>query len=108
MNQNTPTAINQSGNWNAIDNPEAFPRPASIGNNYVTGEEGVVVDPQKGMSLRDYFAAKAMQSMCAGPGARMVADRDERYDETNWASIVAENAYEIADAMLAKRKAGRQ
>jgi hypothetical protein len=57
----------------------------------------------EGMRLRDYFAAKAMQAMCAGDGARQVADRDERYDETNWSFIVATNAYEMADAMLLAR-----
>lgn len=58
------------------------------------------------ISLRDYFAAMAMQQMCAGPGARMLADRDMRYDATlgNWAEIVASNAYDFADAMLKARK----
>lgn len=44
--------------------------------------------------------------MCAGAGARMVADRDKRYDEQagNWAEIVAANAYEFADAMLETRE----
>lgn len=59
---------------------------------------------QEGMSLRDYFAAKAMQAAFSGAGARMVADRDSRYDETNWAQVVALNAYEMADAMLAQRQ----
>lgn len=56
-----------------------------------------------GMLLRDYFAGLAMQSMFAGPGAQVVADRDERYDESNWAEVVALNAYEMADAMLKVR-----
>jgi len=39
-----------------------------------------------GMSMRDYFAAKAMQGMCA---------------RVNWdAKATAETAYAIADAML--------
>lgn len=54
----------------------------------------------QGLSLRDYFAAKAMQAMVAGDGAAMVAIRDGRYDETNWKQIVSLNAYEFADAML--------
>lgn len=56
-----------------------------------------------GMSLRDHFAALAMQAMCAGEGARTVAARDGRFDETNWDKVVAMNAYEFADAMLAER-----
>lgn len=77
----------------------AFPRPATHGKTH----EDYSPD-QDGMDLRDYFAAKAMQSMTAGPGARMVAERDERYDETNWAEIVASNAYMMADAMLKARR----
>jgi hypothetical protein len=80
---------------NTDDGGPAFPLDI---NDDVSGRVNV------GMSLRDYFAAKAMQSMTAGPGARMVADRDGRYDETNWAEVVAMNAYEIADAMLAHRQ----
>jgi len=39
-----------------------------------------------GMTMRDYFAAKAMQGMCA---------------RVNWdAKATAETAYAIADAML--------
>lgn len=57
-----------------------------------------------GMTLRDYFAAKAMTAMVAGEGARMIADRDKRYDETNWKEVVASNAYDFADAMMEERK----
>jgi hypothetical protein len=56
-----------------------------------------------GMSLRDYFASKAMQAIFGGVGAQQVANRDLRYDETNWAEVVALNAYEMADAMLKVR-----
>jgi hypothetical protein len=53
--------------------------------------------------LRDLFAAHAMRAIFAGPGARNIADRDGRYDEANWAQVVAMNAYEMADAMLVER-----
>lgn len=56
-----------------------------------------------GMSLRDYFAGQAMQAIFGGLGAQQVADRDKRYDETNWQHVVASNAYEMADAMLKAR-----
>ena len=45
----------------------------------------------EGMTLRDYFAAKAMQ-----------ASRSRRSDYKTWADLAAD-AYEIADAMLAAR-----
>lgn len=54
--------------------------------------------------LRDWFAGLAMQAAFAGAGARDLANRDARYDETNWSYVVAANAYEMADAMLAARK----
>lgn len=57
----------------------------------------------QGMTLRDYFACAAMQASFAGEGARQLADRDGRYNETNWAQVVADNAYRMADAMLARR-----
>jgi hypothetical protein len=46
----------------------------------------------QGMTLRDYFAAKAMQGMlsASNPILTKIAD-------------IAEGAYEIADAMLAER-----
>lgn len=47
---------------------------------------------QPGMHLRDYFAAKAMQSMCAEVA---------RYDDF---VHVAKAAYKMADAMLEARK----
>lgn len=55
-------------------------------------------------SLRDLYAGMAMQQMCAGEGAMMVAARDERYNESNWKEIVASCAYDFADAMMAERK----
>lgn len=46
-----------------------------------------------GMTLRDYFAAKAMQSCLSGK------DRDE-FTANEWATF----AYDMADAMLEARK----
>lgn len=47
-----------------------------------------------GMSLRDYFAAKAMQGMCAAP-----------YHPASDENMLARDAYTVADAMLAARSA---
>lgn len=71
----------------------AFPRPASRGNNYATGEEDVVVDPQRGMSMRDYFAAAALQGILAG-------------SEPLKPAYAAQCAFEVADAMIARRRGG--
>lgn len=64
---------------------QAFPRAAAQLN------VGYVAE-QKGMTLRDYFAAKAMQSMSAEVA---------RYDDF---VHVAKAAYKMADAMLEARK----
>ena len=56
---------------------------------------GIIIDPQfnDGMALRDYFAAKALQGICAsGPGPQITDD------------IIAREAYNLADAMLKARK----
>lgn len=53
-----------------------------------------------GMSLRDYFAAKAMQGMCAN------GDWVERMSarmSTSATHAVSFAAYEVADAMLTAR-----
>ena len=47
---------------------------------------------QGGMTLRDYFAAKAMQAYLSGP------DRDD-FSICSWAKV----SYNIADAMLEAR-----
>lgn len=56
-----------------------------------------------GMTLRDYFAAKAMASILANPDLMSISDdvvwaTTKRRDE--W---VSEQAYAFADAMLAER-----
>lgn len=56
----------------------------------------------EGITRRDWLAGLAMQAIFGGVGAQQVADRDERYDETNWAEVVAKNSYEMADAMIAE------
>lgn len=48
--------------------------------------------PSCGMTLRDYFAARAMQSMCA---------EVSRYDQFD---SCAKDAYKMADAMMGARK----
>lgn len=49
---------------------------------------------QTGMTLRDYFAAKAMQGMCAN------GDADNYEDFEDMAGV----AYQMADAMLTERQ----
>lgn len=73
----------------------AFPVPLTQGE----GWHGMA--PCDGMTLRDYFAAKAMQAHIAASVhalANMYKDEPDRVNE-----IIAMAAYETADAMLAAR-----
>jgi hypothetical protein len=73
-----------------MSNPQAFPM------TWVKQEApnlNVILE-QRGMSLRDYFAAKAMQGFCSDPDWR----QDMMPDET------ARAAYQQADEMLKARE----
>lgn len=64
----------------------------------------------EGMTLRDYFAAKAMQGMLAVPDDQRYGDRaDKALSVEEWqqwcVTGVVEHAYRVADAMLAARSA---
>jgi len=50
-----------------------------------------------GMTLRDYFAAKAMQSIALLPNAYS-------FDTVQGVEAISANAYDIADAMLKARE----
>jgi hypothetical protein len=60
-----------------------------------------VILEQRGMTLRDYFAAKALPAIYKD--ATETARNDGWPDE--WRMDVAEEAYEMADAMLKARDA---
>ena len=63
---------------------------------YFTEEKKIVVDPQKGITLRDYFAAKAMVAFI---------NKDEWQSTVGEISVnVAFNAYSLADAMIKRGK----
>ena len=76
-----------------MNNETAFPAQAFGGLGYTTG-----------MTLRDYFAAKAMQGLMSG---RWKSDMHGvpydayRADANEW----AKSAYHFADAMLKAREA---
>lgn len=71
---------------NENDGGQAFPRAGS-GNNYS--------GPSDGMTLRDYFAAKALQMIVLND----VSNRPENFREH-----YSKGAYEWADAMLKARE----
>ena len=71
----------------------AFPLPLGTGNMSEPSESG-------GMTLRDYFAAKAMQGY--------LASFDPHGEPVEFATKIAEDAYTLADAMLKAREAAPQ
>jgi len=77
-----------------MNNPSAFP----VQSVYIEDQE----TNSRGMTLRDYFAAKAMQGLMAG---RWKSDMHGipydayRADADEW----AKSAYHFADAMLKAR-----
>jgi hypothetical protein len=62
-------------------------------NNIRAFPTGTNVTSSLGMTLRDYFAAKAMQAMLSSPNCPMELSEDS----------LAEEAYMTADAMLNAR-----
>lgn len=82
---------------NKPDNPPAFARPAST----VQLTEGVArILPQAGMTLRDFFAAAALQGLLANPTI-YPKDHDKPV------SAPVEIAFAYADRMLKEREIER-
>jgi hypothetical protein len=73
-----------------MKNTPAFPRTAFNANGAVTTSDSEF----HGMSLRDYFAAKAMQGMLS----ILIAN-----DSAPYFDVIAHDAYKQADAMLKVR-----
>jgi hypothetical protein len=80
-----------------MNNPPAFPgkqKALLIKSEHSDIAKEYEID-QNGMTLRDYFAAKAMQGLLSDPDWR----QDMDFEET------AHAAYKQADAMLKAREA---
>lgn len=68
-----------------------------MGKDKLAFPSGAAYPYEHGMTLRDYFAAKAMQAMIASE----YAGSSPKTSAPRW----AENSYAMADAMLAAREA---
>lgn len=68
----------------------AFPVAEYVQHN------GLTIGQQEGMTLRDYFAAKAMQALISANGPMPTG---------SWPTHAERTAYWIADAMLKAREA---
>lgn len=63
---------------------------------------GYEAEGTRGMSLRDYFAAKAMAGFCANQA--WINNMVRAWGRDNLEQYAAESAYKVADAMLESRK----
>lgn len=70
----------------------AFPH-----NTVVVDKDGGVKENYRGMELRDYFAAKAMQGLFA-------ANAEHTHNDEDIFDVVADAAYKTADAMMVARE----
>lgn len=88
------------------DGGPAFPTTRMENINEGSGPPAYVEGSFPGMSLRDYFAAKAMQALLTGmlglPGAEAVAKAATSANVSE-ESFVASVAYGFAEAMLIER-----
>jgi hypothetical protein len=82
-----------------MNNPPAF--PTGIGLN---ADKTWIGSGNNGMTLRDYFAAKAMQSWITVTVQRYVHQGKLQIDMPSQ-DVIATEAYQIADAMLKAREA---
>lgn len=82
----------------------AFPRTGQFDNDVWKSEggDGIVIDSQNGMTLRDWFAGMALQGMCANPDiSKVMADRQMQPSEVRESFALC--AYAQADAMILER-----
>ena len=78
---------------NKDDGGSAFPNAPLYALQEEDGIYELLVDEQNsGMTLRDYFAAKAMQAL--------ISRKDFEFDDSAW-----KNAYDAADGMMKAREA---
>ena len=80
---------------NKDESGSAFPH-SNLENRYYA------FPADNGLSIRDYFAAKAMQALIVAQSKEMEGIADETHREPE--EIVSQFAYFYADAMLEERK----
>lgn len=74
--------------------------PSEGGHRFAVGNDIRKTLPSQGMSLRDYFAAKAMQSILVCDAASAISSAK---DSETVGQYVARQSYEMADSMLKEK-----
>ena len=85
-----------SGDHNMYAGGPAFPRVVEQPNGYMKAVEG--------MTLRDYFAAKALQAILRGYDVVTSFEDEEVSEPEGMPNLIAKDAYIMADAMLKARE----
>lgn len=78
----------------------AFSRPFSKAGEY---SDSIRHHAQEGMTLRDYFAAKAMQSFLSNEAIIQRHNESAAFNYIDPDVLMATSAYIVADAMLRER-----
>ncbi len=79
---------------NKTENPSAFP---TTKDNF--SEQPHLIQVSQGMTLRDYFAAKAMQALLSNPTQHEVFLVNDGIDTI----LLSKQSWDVADAMLEER-----
>lgn len=82
----------------------AFPQPWRVkGESSIVGALGLTIVGAPGMSMRDYFAAAAMQGLLASGNKWPLSDFSAITVDSYFSAIPVDS-YKFADAMLAERQ----
>jgi len=85
-----------------MSNKKAYPsKEIDLSESQIQGRQ-IVYDQHSGMDLRDYFAAKAMQSMLTA--FYMEEAREDPMETLKTMELVSKNAYWFADKMINERE----
>ena len=76
------------------NNEPAFPAIHSLSDG---------VSYSNGMTLRDYFASKALAGFCNSKDILLASQEHAEMVNKEESTVIAEMCYELADAMLAER-----
>jgi len=83
------------------DGGPAFPMPMAVMSDT---SPHIACEPEYGMTLRDYFAAKSMQGTLSNTESLDACHRVAKERNADPFTLVAISAYQMADTMLKARQ----
>lgn len=85
-----------------IDNPPAFPKLAYMAAPDNLGDSAAIYESD-GISLRDYFAAKALTGFISNDNLVQTCIELAKMDRLTPEEVLSQRCYKFADAMLLER-----